>query len=82
MSIAWTIKSLSVFAVAAALARRGRNYRGSHPFPRWGPGNLTTLARAGGVSIVAGLIGEPSSPAGHGAALAFAAAVVVTLLDG
>jgi phosphatidylglycerophosphate synthase len=78
LSIAWTIKSLAVFAVVAAFARRGRV---SHPFPRWGPGNLTTLVRAAGVSIVAGFVGEPSTAGAPGVALAIAAAAIVTLLD-
>jgi len=78
LSIAWTIKSLAVFAAVAGLARRGR---ARHPFPRWGPGNVATLIRAGGVSIVAGLVGEPPAAGRHGATIAIAAAAIVTLLD-
>lgn len=54
--------------------------QGRHPFPRFGPANQTTTARAALVALLAGLIGEPPFPAA--AAAVGLVGLLVTTLDG
>jgi phosphatidylglycerophosphate synthase len=72
------LKTAAVAALIAAVAAAG--LRDHHPFPRFGPANVVTSLRALLVAAVAGLIGEPHSPAVAwiGVWLGLAA----TLLDG
>ncbi|HEV8316861.1 MAG TPA: CDP-alcohol phosphatidyltransferase family protein [Vicinamibacterales bacterium] len=51
-----------------------------HPFLRFGPANHVTMIRAMLVALIAGLIGEPTTPRVAGAASG--AAVIMTVLDG
>ena len=73
---AYVAKVLGAFAVVAILVLT--NVRAHHPFPRFGPANQVTLARAALVTLLAGLAGEPASAgvAPVAFALAFAAAVL------
>ncbi len=71
-------KAIAVFALVLLAATRYR--RGRHPFPRMGPANQITMARAALVALLAGSIGEPAPAATAWNAVALG--VVVTLLDG
>lgn len=69
-------KVLALFAAVAALLLANL---AAHPFPRFGPANQITLARAAFMALLAGLIGEQGGDAfGR---LAFALAVVAAVLD-
>jgi phosphatidylglycerophosphate synthase len=70
------IKAAGLFAATMALvvARRGR-----HPFPRFGPANVTTTVRALLTALIAGFIGEAASPAN--ATFAVGLGVVAAALD-
>jgi phosphatidylglycerophosphate synthase len=72
------LKSAAVAAAIAAIAALG--LRNHHPFPRFGPANVVTSLRALLVAGVAGLIGEPHSPAVAWAAVWLG--LTATLLDG
>lgn len=75
---AYPAKVIGVFLAIMLVAIAGlRDY---HPFPRFGPANVTTTVRALLVAIVAGFIGEALSRSYATAAVAFAS--VATLLDG
>jgi phosphatidylglycerophosphate synthase len=77
LGLAYVAKALAVYAVVACLVLA--NLRAHHPFPRFGPANQVTLARAGLVALLAGFVGE------HGdadlAALAFTLAFAAAVLD-
>jgi phosphatidylglycerophosphate synthase len=72
----YVAKALAVYAIVVCLVLA--NLRAHHPFPRFGPANQVTLARAGLVALLAGFVGE------HGAdlaALAFTLAFAAAVLD-
>ena len=68
--------ALAVYAVVACLVVA--NLRAHHPFPRFGPANQVTLARAGLVALLAGFVGERGADL---AALAFTLAFAAAVLD-
>jgi phosphatidylglycerophosphate synthase len=76
---AWyPVKAAAAFAlVMTALVRY---LAGRHPFPQFGSANQITAIRAGLVTLVASLIGEPGTATIGAAAVALS--VVATLLDG
>lgn len=75
---AYVAKVLAVFAVVAVLVLA--NLGAHHPFPRFGPANQVTLARAALVALLAGLAG---AGIGDGPGwLAFALALAAAVLDG
>ena len=67
-----------MFAAIMAIAIAG--LREHHPFPRFGPANVTTTVRALLVAIVAGFIGENGTPAIATATVGLASAAAA--LDG
>jgi phosphatidylglycerophosphate synthase len=73
----YVAKVLAVFAVIAGFVLA--NLGAHHPFPRFGPANQITLARAALMAILAGLVGEQGGAAFGG--LAFALAIVAAVLD-
>jgi phosphatidylglycerophosphate synthase len=74
----YLLKVLAVFVAGAAVVLAGLPRH--HPFDSFGVANAVTTARAAVVALLAGLIGERTN--GAAAALAVAAAVLVTVLDG
>ena len=74
---AYVAKVLAGYAVVAFLVLT--SLRAHHPFPRFGPANQVTLARAALVAMLAGLAGEPGGA--DFAPLAFALALVAAVLD-
>ena len=73
-----TAKAAVVFATTMMIAF---GFVGDHhPFLRFGPANQVTMIRAMLVALIAGLIGEPTTPRVAGAASS--AAVIMTVLDG
>jgi len=74
---AYVAQALAAFAVAAALVLA--NLR-AHPYPRFGPANQVTLARAALTALLAGLVGAEIAD-GPGW-LAFALALAAAVLDG
>jgi phosphatidylglycerophosphate synthase len=73
----YVAKVLAVFAVIAGFVLA--NLGAHHPFPRFGPANQITLARAALMAILAGLVGEQGGAAFGG--LAFALAIIAAVLD-
>ncbi len=69
-------KALAVFAAVAVLVLANL---GAHPFPRFGPANQVTLARAAFMALAAALLGEQGGDAF--ARFAFALALVAAVLD-
>ena len=77
----YPVKTAGVFGVILILALT--HLRPHHPFPRIGPANYVTTVRAALVSLVAGLVGEPStSPLAVAAVAASALALALDGLDG
>jgi phosphatidylglycerophosphate synthase len=77
----YPLKTAGVFGVILLLALT--HLRPHHPFPRIGPANYVTTVRAALVSLVAGLVGEPSTPPLAAAAVAVSAlALALDGLDG
>jgi phosphatidylglycerophosphate synthase len=74
---AYVAKALAAYAVVAVLVLT--NLRAHHPFPRFGPANQVTLARAALVALLAGFVGERGGA--EFAALAFTLALVAAVLD-
>jgi phosphatidylglycerophosphate synthase len=74
----YPVKAGGLFAVTMVIAIGG--LREHHPFPRFGPANQLTVARAVFVMLVVSVIGEAMSPAV--ATSAALAGLGVTLLDG
>ena len=73
------LKAIACFGVAAGVALT-RKSRANHPYAAFGPANYVTTARAGLVSLVAALVGEPRDPAV--AAVAALISIVITMMDG
>lgn len=71
------VKAAGVLAVvmAVVVARRA-----DHPFPRFGPANITTTIRALLVALIAGFVGEQATASAAAAAVALGAGAAV--LDG
>jgi len=74
----YVAKALAVYALVAVLVLA--NLRAHHPFRRFGPANQVTLARAGIVALLAGLVGEGGGP--DLALAAFPLAFAAAALDG
>ena len=74
----YALRSASILAVPTIIAIL--TVRAYHPFDSFGPANWMTMARAGLVALVSGLVGEP--PAASIAASAVAMAIVVEVFDG
>lgn len=72
------LKAAAVFSLIMliVLARIGT----THPFARVGPANQVTAVRAMLVALIAGLLGEPATPAAG--AFVAATSLLVTALDG
>ena len=78
LSALYPAKVIGVFAAIAIVAAAG--LREHHPFPRFGPANITTTIRALLVAAVAGFIGEAfARPV---ASIAATLASIATALDG
>jgi phosphatidylglycerophosphate synthase len=75
----YLLKAALCFAATASIAVTFVS-SDTHPFPRFGPANQVTTARAVVVALVAGAIGEPALPLV--AATMAAAALAVTMMDG
>ncbi|HJZ73965.1 MAG TPA: CDP-alcohol phosphatidyltransferase family protein [Vicinamibacterales bacterium] len=78
LSDLYAVKAPAAFALAMLVALGFLHEH--HPFARFGPANQVTTARALGVALIVGLVGELRAPVL--AATAAAASVVVTMLDG
>jgi phosphatidylglycerophosphate synthase len=74
---AYVAKVLAAYAVVAFLVLT--NLRAHHPFPRFGPANQVTLARAALVALLAGFVGARGGT--DFAALACTLALVAAVLD-
>jgi phosphatidylglycerophosphate synthase len=78
LSALYPAKVIGMFVATMAIAIAGlRDY---HPFPRFGPANVTTTLRALLVAMVVGFIGEPASP--HFAEATILIASIAAALDG
>jgi len=75
----YLLKSAACFGVIATLVDIFIG-AGTHPFPRFGPANQVTTARAVLVALIVGAIGERASPAV--AASAAGVSLAVTMMDG
>jgi phosphatidylglycerophosphate synthase len=77
----YPVKTAAVFGAILVLALT--HLRPHHPFPCIGPANYVTAVRAALVSLVAGLVGEPSTRTLAAAAVAVSAlAIALDGLDG
>src|SRR5919201_5734247 len=74
----YPVKTIVLFAAIASVVARG--WRDRHPFPRFGPANQITTARALIVALIAASIGE--APSATLAAVLVAASGAAVLLDG
>ncbi|MEO8258606.1 MAG: CDP-alcohol phosphatidyltransferase family protein [Acidobacteriota bacterium] len=78
LSSLYPLKAAGVFAAGSAVAIG--LVGAHHPFDRFGPGNTTTMIRAGLVALMTSLIAEPGVP--MVAVSAAALGLVATALDG